>query len=68
MKPSKKGQFNRADAERVARNAIIFSAPAIIVFLTQIQTGSTFSEAFAAIQVWILGVVIDFLRKFQAGK
>jgi hypothetical protein len=65
---SKKGQFNRADLERVARNGIIFFAPALIVFLTQIQTGASFPEAFAAIQVWILGVAIDVLRKLQAGR
>lgn len=68
MAQSKKGQFNRADFERVSRNALIFLAPALIVFLTQLQTGSTFTEAFAAIQVWILGVAIDFIRKFSAGK
>lgn len=65
---SKKGSFDRADAERVARNALIFVAPAVIVFLTQIQTGASWSEAFAAFQVWFLGVVIDVLRKLQAGK
>ena len=68
MKPSKQWKFNRADLERVTRNALIFSAPALIVFFTQIQTGASIPEAFAAIQVWILGVVIDILRKFQAGK
>jgi hypothetical protein len=68
MKPSKKGQFNRADLERVTRNALIFSAPALIVFLTQIQSGSTIAEASAAIQVWVLGVAIDALRKLNTGK
>ena len=65
---SSRGKFNRADAERVVRNALIFSAPALIVFFTQIQTGASIEEAAGAIQVWVLGVVIDVLRKVQAGK
>lgn len=65
---SKKWNFNRADLERVVRNALIFSAPALIVFLTQIQSGSTIAEAAAAIQVWALGVAVDALRKYSAGK
>lgn len=67
MAQSKKGQFNRADAERVLRNAAIFFAPAGIIFLTQIQTGASFAEASAALQVWVLGVAIDVLRKLSAG-
>jgi hypothetical protein len=68
MKPSAKGQFNRADLERVARNALIFFAPAAILFLTQIQTGASFEDSVAVLYLWALNTAIDVLRKILAGK
>ena len=65
---SKRWQFNALDFQRWAKNTLIFLAPALLVFLVQVQAGNTPKEAFAAVEVWLLGVVIDFLRKLISGK
>lgn len=65
---SKKHQINKIEIERVLKNALIFAAPALIVFLTQLQAGVSFEDAVGALYVWGLGVAIDFLRKWNAGK
>lgn len=65
---SKKGQFTREDMIRVSRNALIFFAPAVILFLTAIQSGSSFDDAVYVLYLWGLNTAIDVLRKVQAGK
>ena len=67
MKPSNKWNFNFADAQRVAKNGLLFLAPVLIVELELLQQGADFSKLTIAFQVWILGVVLDTLRKFSAG-
>ena len=59
-------QFNRYDFEKWWRNTLIFLSPALIVFLTQIKLGVPIKEALGALYVWILGIVLDWLRKFSA--
>ena len=65
---SKKYQLNSADLEKAAKNALIFFAPAAILFLTAIQSGSTVEEASSVLYLWALNTAIDLLRKFVAGK
>lgn len=67
-KQSVKGRLNRADIERIVRNALIFLAPVILVSLETLQRGGTFEEVLVAVKVWVLGVVLDTFRKLQAGK
>ena len=50
------------------KNAAIFLAPAVLVFLVEIQMGKPLNEALVAIQVWALNTAIDILRKFIAEK
>jgi hypothetical protein len=64
---STKWNFNLADLQKVSRNALLFLAPVLIVELELIQQGADFSKLTIAFQVWILGVVLDTLRKFSAG-
>lgn len=59
-------QFNALDFQKWSKNTLIFLSPAMVVFLLQLQNGKTPQEAFVALQVWLLGIVIDFLRKFSA--
>lgn len=68
MKPSNKWNFNLVDLKRVTKNALLFLAPVAIVELELIQQGADFSKLMIAFQVWALGVALDTLRKFQAGK
>lgn len=62
--PSDRFQLNMDDAKRIARNALIFLAPALIVFLTQLQAGVPMGEALVALKLWALNTAIDLLRKF----
>jgi len=68
MKDSKRFTLNSNDISRVAKNALIFLAPALIIAITTLQTGGTFNEAFVALKVWALSTALDLLRKWQAGK
>jgi hypothetical protein len=66
---SKRFAINRADVEKVTRNAVIFLAPVLITLLTMAQQGVTDPQTYLyAFQVWFFGVALDFLRKFSAGK
>lgn len=68
MAASKQWNVNRADLERVARNALIFLAPVAIVVIDILQRGGNVEEIFVAVKVWALGVALDFFRKLQASK
>ena len=68
MKPSNRFDFNNADFRKVIENAAIFLAPALLIFLMEIQVGKTLDEALIALKVWSLSTSIDALRKFVAGK
>lgn len=66
---SQRFTLNLADVKRIFKNAVIFLAPVLITELTLLQQGVTEPrEYFIAFQVWIIGVAIDTLRKWQAGK
>lgn len=65
---SKRFTLNQADVEKVLKNAAIFLAPALLVFLLQIQSGKDWKEALVAVELWALNITIDLLRKFTAGR
>ena len=59
--------FDWEKAQKVAKNALIFLAPVVIIELTLLQQGvSELREYQIAFQVWGLGVALDFFRKLQA--
>lgn len=68
MKQSKKNTLNLEDLKRVAKNALIFLAPVLIVELELLERGATTEELLIALKVWVLGVALDFFRKLKAGK
>jgi hypothetical protein len=66
---SKAWRFNMEDAKKVAKNALIFLAPIIIIELELLRRGETSLDAYLnVLQVWILGVALDFFRKLSSGK
>lgn len=67
MDQSPRFDLNRADVMRWSNNALIFFAPAFLVFFTAIQSGATMSEALIALKVWGINCAVDLLRKFVAG-
>jgi hypothetical protein len=59
--------FDWEKAKKVAKNALIFLAPVVIIELTLLQQGVTeFREYQIAFQVWGLGIALDFFRKLKA--
>lgn len=67
-KQSRKGKLSRQDIEQWAHNAVIFSAPALMVFLQQLADGQPLNVAARFLYVAGLNALIDLLRKFLAGK
>ena len=65
---SKRFNLNSDESKKIIKNAALFAAPAVLLFLMTLQSGGTFKEAFLAIQVWALNTAIDITRKFVAGK
>ena len=60
--------LNEDKAMKVSKNAVIFLAPAVLVFLVVIQSGGSMDEALMALKLWTLNTTIDILRKFISGK
>jgi len=65
---SKRFTFNKEELLKVGKNALIFLAPALIIFLTAIQSGVPIKDALNLIYLWGLNTAIDLLRKFTEGK
>ena len=67
---SKKFTLNWEDVKKVAKNALIFAAPAILVLLADVVKAlpSWFSGAWLIILLWIVNLITDAIRKFITGK
>lgn len=61
---SKQNKLISQDMVRWAKNTLIFFAPALIIFLSAIQTGTPVKEAAYLIYLWGVNVAIDLLKKF----
>ncbi len=60
--------LNQEDLKKVATNALIFSAPALLAFFTTLQATGSLKMAGVALYTWSLSTVVDLLRKFTEGK
>lgn len=65
---SKRFTFNKEELLKVGKNSLIFLAPALIAFLTAIQSGVDFKDALYVVYLWALNTAVDLLRKFSEGK
>lgn len=63
----KRFTLDQADLKKWLTNALTFSAPAILIFLLAIQSGSSLQDAAVAIKLWLLNVLIDITKKFISG-
>lgn len=63
---SKRFTLNKADTLAWLKNALIFIAPDLVVFLVALS--AKFSAQGALFVVLALNLVIDLLRKFVSGK
>lgn len=77
-KVSPKGKINKRDLKKIARDTVIFFAPACLVYLGQLQGDLARSGTLAlmdlvpssvtlgAIYGWGLGIAINFFLRFQS--
>jgi len=68
MKHSKRFALNKQDVRKWLINTAVFLAPALLVFLTAIQSGVPVKQALLAVYTYLLNVAIDLLKKFVASK
>lgn len=64
---SRVNTLNRTEALRWLKNTLLFSSPAILAFLTGLQSGD-FRFALGAGYSALLSALIDLVRKFKEGK
>ena len=63
IQPSEK--FDWDSVAKWFKNALIFSSPALIVFLTSLSSGDDFQIAVKLLYVAGINALIDFLRKYK---
>ena len=61
---SEKYKLIKQDLLKWGKNALIFAAPMLVVFLTSIQAGQPLNEALNVVWLYMLNVFIDLLKKF----
>jgi hypothetical protein len=64
---SKPFNLNYEDIKKIVKNAVIFLAPALLVFLSTYQTTGDVDKAMVALKLWVINTVIDILRRFVRG-
>lgn len=67
-KVSPKYKLIDEDYRKFVKDALIFSIPAAIMFLTVLQRGGTLNEAAVAVYTWALGMAINLLQKWAGEK
>lgn len=66
---SKHQNLNKADWQRIAQNTALFFIPVVIIWLGLFIQGEPNIKVYAvAGAVWLQGVLIDIVRKWNAGK
>jgi hypothetical protein len=54
------------DMDKSMKNAVIFFAPAALLFLMSLQSGNTWNESIDILLLWIINTGVDLTRKFIA--
>ncbi len=67
-KTSVSGFLNKEDIKAIAKNALKFSLPAVIVFFGQLQLGVAIKPALLVAALTLYGLIVDYLKKLNDGK
>lgn len=59
------GQLNKDDLLRIGKNVLIFTAPALAVFFTQLALKVPVKEAFLVALLAFWGVLADVFKKLK---
>jgi hypothetical protein len=65
---SKKWELNQADVVKIGKNFLIFGAPALIALFSLLAQGVEFSKAYPVALFVLYQLIVDTLKKLQAGK
>lgn len=65
---TKRFNLNIDEVSKVAKNSLIFLAPALIAFFTALQSGVPIKDALYVVYLWALNTAVDLLRKFTEGR
>lgn len=65
---SERFTLNETDIKKVANNALIFAAPAILVLLASFRDIVPKDAAWGVVALFVVNVVTDLFRKWVAGK
>lgn len=70
MAVSKRFTVNKADIQKVLHNALVFAAPALLVLLADLVKAlpEWLTGIWLVVALYIVNVIVDFIRKFVAGK
>jgi len=68
MKQSKKGTLNKADVIKIGKNFLVFGAPALIALFSLLAQGVSFEKAYPVAIFVVYQLIVDFLKKLEAGK
>jgi len=68
MKPSKSGQWNRADTEKFLKDALKVLAPYLLVIIPVLLTQIPKDWAYAAVTIFILQRIRVAIELYAAGK
>lgn len=60
--------MNKEDWMKVAKNFLVFGAPVLVVFFTQLAEGVEIKEAGKIALFAFYQLIVDILKKFSAGK
>jgi hypothetical protein len=63
---SQANSLSKSDIQKWAKNLVVFFAPAGIIFLLALQNGAELKEALLPVYSWMLGSLIDLLKKFKS--
>ena len=64
---SPKYSLNKQDIVNWLSNTLIFLAPALIIFITAIQNGTSLKNAGYILLLWIVNTGVDISRKYTQG-
>ena len=59
------GTVNKADLVKLGKNALVFSAPALVVFFAQLQLGVELKDALLVAGLTLYGLLADFFKKLR---
>lgn len=65
---SKSGKFSKTDLKKWGWNSLLFAAPALLVLASSIVDIVPKDSFYGVIALYLLNVIVDYLRKLNAGK